>query len=114
MSKDRCLLVPPVPTESTCSVDFIANADICQRLRRAIPHQYRSFAVRTVHARMLASPIRIDRLAESDVGRVVAADDRARRLGGDRGFELVRRLFLFVPAVALELFGQLVEASGWV
>ena len=39
----------------------------------------------TVNAAMLATLVRIDRLREADIGRVVAGDDRARRMNRDRG-----------------------------
>src|SRR5690242_18076749 len=60
---------------------------------------------------MLAASIRIDRLTEPDIWRLVAADDRARRLGHRDGVDAVGQ-FLFGPAVVLESLREFVEAAG--
>src|SRR5712692_1762951 len=52
-----------------------------------------------VDAAVLAAAVRVDRLLEADVGRVVARDDRARALLGDRGLERALVLLLGRPAV---------------
>jgi hypothetical protein len=44
---------------------------------------------------VLASLIRIDRLREGDVGRIVARDDRARALQGDRRLQRRQRIVAF-------------------
>src|ERR1700677_801353 len=51
-----------------------------------------------VDATMLATPVRIDRTVEADIGRVVAGDDLAGCIDRDRGLE--RRQFVeTLPAV---------------
>src|SRR3546814_13462604 len=49
------------------------------------------FRSEAVHATVLASAIGIHRLAETDVGRLVAADDAARALLGHTGVRVRRR-----------------------
>src|SRR5713226_6035432 len=56
-----------------------------------------------VDAAVLAAAVRVDRLLEADVGRVVARDNRARALLGDRGLEQARVLLLGSPAVVERL-----------
>src|SRR3979409_658658 len=51
-----------------------------------------------VDAAMLAAPVGVDRPIEADIGRVVAGNDLARGIDGDRGLE--RRQFIeALPAV---------------
>src|ERR1700687_4665670 len=60
---------------------------------------------------MLAASIRIDRQLERNIGRVIAADDRARTLGLERGGDAVGGL-LEVPAVIHRLELVQIEAAG--
>src|SRR5438132_7342371 len=67
-----------------------------------------------IDASVLASLIRIDRLREPDVGRVVAGDDGARALHGDSGLER-RKLLVALrgrrfPAVVRRLSRVAAEA----
>src|SRR3546814_2953847 len=66
-----------------------------------------------VHATVLATAIRIHRLAEADVGRVVAADDAARALLGDPGRRMRGRVLVHrTPAVVLAAGDGLLETAG--
>ena len=52
-----------------------------------------------VNAAVLAAAVRIDRLRETDVGRVVVRDDGARAFDGDEGLQFTRIGFVRRPAV---------------
>ena len=53
-----------------------------------------------VDAAVLAAAIRVDRAVKPDIRRVVAGDDRARRIDGELGFEPRRLVVLgMLPAV---------------
>src|SRR5690606_8399579 len=73
-----------------------------------------------VHAAVLAAPVRIHRLAEAHVGRLVAADDAARALRGDHGGRAglqglaggVAEVVPGPPAVVLAAGAALLEAAG--
>jgi hypothetical protein len=47
---------------------------------------------------MLATPVRVDRTVEADIGRIVAGDDLARGIHGNRGLEW-RQFIEALPAV---------------
>ena len=64
-----------------------------------------------VDAAVLAAAVRIDRLLEMDVRRIVAADDRARALLGHDGIRPRRRLVLAIPAVVLARARDRLEAA---
>src|SRR5690606_27120828 len=72
------------------------------------------------HAAVLAAPVRIHRLAEAHVGRLVAADDAARALRGDHGGRAglqglaggVAEVVPGPPAVVLAAGAALLEAAG--
>ena len=63
---------------------------------------------------MLASLVRIDRLRETDIGRVVAGDDALHPFDGDVCLE--RRQFFFgrVPSVVEGLSLFFLEAALWI
>src|SRR5690606_33208374 len=52
----------------------------------------------TIDAAMLAAAIRIDRAVETDIGRIVAGDDRARSVDRHAGLER-RQLIEALPAI---------------
>src|SRR3954463_2645776 len=64
-----------------------------------------------VNAAVLASPVRIDRRAEADVGRIVVREDVARALDGDLRLEGPRILFVGRPAVVERLARHGLEAA---
>src|ERR1700751_1850792 len=64
-----------------------------------------------VDASVLATPVRIDRTVEADIGRIVAGDDLARGIDRNRGLE--RRKFLkALPAVVKGNAGFGLEAAA--
>jgi hypothetical protein len=68
---------------------------------------------KAVDAAMLAAPVRVDRLLEGNVGRVVARDDAARLIGRDRGGDGRRIAVLFLrppPAIIDRLARLPIEA----
>ena len=107
MRNDSRLYVAPVPADAPGAVDLIAGSNLRKRARAAIAHENRGAAPGAITTTMLASSIRIDRLREIEVRRIVARDDRLRALDRDGclrpGRRLLRRL---EPAVvrALALF----------
>src|SRR5687767_7753263 len=77
----------------------------------------------TIDAAMLATAVRVHRLAEADVGRIVAADDAARAFLGDLGVQLRQRIGLAfdvrmvvdrAPAIVLAAAHGLLIAPGHV
>ena len=60
---------------------------------------------------MLASPIRIDRAVEADIGRVVVRDDRARSLDGDLRLERTLVFLFRRPAIVEGFARDRLEAS---
>src|SRR5207253_874171 len=64
-----------------------------------------------VAAAVLAAAIRIDRLREADVRRVVPGDDRAGGLADVFGIGMARRVFLEIPAVVESDLGAGLEAA---
>src|SRR5690606_14323426 len=87
-----------------------AHTDIRKTPSASIRHEDRRFAIQAVDATVSTSTIRIDRLAEPDVRRLVAADDRPRRLGTNYCADFPRPLLL-VPAVVFDGLRELVEAA---
>src|SRR5688572_23296542 len=65
----------------------------------------------TIDATVLAAPIGIDRVIETDIGRVVGGDDRARVVDFDRHRNAVGQFFR-IPAVVDAFQFRTVEASG--
>ena len=108
VSENPCPHVAPVPARPHGTVDRVSDPNIRDRPRRAVRHQDRRAAMQAVHAPVLASPVRVDRLFERNVWRVVAGDDRARslrtHLGRDR-----RRHFVAIPTIVHRLNSRLQE-----
>ncbi len=94
------------------AVDLLAGNKVGQRLGAAIHHENLRVPGQAIDATMLAAAIRIDRLIERNVRRVVARDDRARRFRlHDRG---ERRQFFVetAPAVVDGFAARRLEAPG--
>src|SRR4051812_17730233 len=67
--------VATIPTSSRRAVDFIPDTYILQLSRASVGHQNRRFTPSAVDATMLAALIRVERLRETDVRRLIARDD---------------------------------------
>src|SRR5690242_12612249 len=111
MREDLRRDVPATSTGEFGAEDRIANLQISERLRRVVGHEHRGIPSGAINAAMFAAPVWVDGLAEADVGRLVAADDRTRGLRQHDGLALLR-LFIFVPAVVLESLREDVETAG--
>src|SRR5580692_11224041 len=59
------------------SVDRIPRPNLHQWTRGPIPHENRRLASQAVNAAVLTSPVRVDRLLERNIRRVVVGNDRA-------------------------------------
>src|SRR4029077_1013659 len=90
--------VAPIPADAPGAVDLVPDLQLVQRPRASISHEDSCVSSCAVRARMSASSIRIDRLLERDVGRVVVADDGARSVGLERRGDAVGFVFE-VPAI---------------
>src|SRR5262249_49718876 len=93
-----------------CAVDLLVDAQRGDAPDRAVEHENARVARHAVETSMLTSAVRVDRLIEPDIGRVVGADDRASPIGLEAGRNAVR-LLLHVPAVVHALDGRGFEAS---
>src|SRR6185436_21099555 len=109
--KHTCLDVAPVPVDAFGTEDRVADLQFSEGLGGAVRHENWRTAIHAVHASMFAAPVGIDGLPKVDVGRFVAADDRARGLGQHDGLDATR-LFILEPAIVLESLGEVVEAAG--
>src|SRR5690606_39747062 len=65
-----------------------------------------------IHAAVLAAAVGIDRLAEADVGRLVAADDATRALLADLGAQRRARFAVVVEGVGIDRAPAVVLAAG--
>ena len=104
--------VATIVTTLLGAVNLITDSKARQRLVTAIRHENSGVASQAVDAAMLAAAIRIDRLVEGNVRRVVARDDRARRLRLHDRRERRQLLIEIAPAV-VDFFGaRRLEAPG--
>src|SRR5512145_107007 len=114
--EDRGLDVVPVVAAFLGAVDLVSGSNLRERLDAAVSHEDRRFPIEAVDTAMLASAIRVDRLVERDVGRVVARDDRLRGFARDLGADRRQRFLVAPPTVvdrlALERLVAALEV-GW-
>src|SRR4029077_13479662 len=101
----------PIVTDAPGAVDLVPDLQLVQRPRAAISHEDSCVSSYTVTTTMTASSIRIDRLLEGNIGRIVVADDRARTLGLERRGDAVGFVFE-VPAIVDRLELLQIEAPG--
>src|SRR6185295_6313360 len=78
-----------LPVEAR-SVNLVTDLQFRQRKRSPVTHENGSIGGSTITATMGTSAIRIDRLRESEIGRVVAGDDAFRGLDMDDRLQPLR------------------------
>src|ERR1700687_5801409 len=93
-----CLYVPSVAALADRTVDRVAAPNLRERPHCAVRQQDGCVPRQAVDAAVLAAAIRIDRLLERNVRRVVARDDRARRFWTDLRRDRVRQL-IAIPTI---------------
>src|SRR3954471_4306713 len=103
--ENALLYVAAVRALAAGAVYRVADLEVADSARAAVGPQHPRVAMKAVDAPVLASPVRIDRAVEADVGRVVVRDDRARALDRDLRLEGALILFFRRPAV-VEAFAR--------
>jgi hypothetical protein len=68
MVQHGCDDIPPIRTLPDGPVDGITDANLCQRLRPTVSHEYRCVTRHAVDTPVGASPIGVDRVAEGHPG----------------------------------------------